>query len=219
MKESGFTLVELVTSITLIGILTGMVVAFGVNGLANYNYSYNRSVLLDEAHLGLRNVSETILQSASADDNNRVQDANGPGAPSNLFGWQSDSDTLILATAARDNSDNILFEDEAQYISYKDNVIYYMDGNTLKRRVLAADAPNNSAVTTCPESAASASCPADKTVLEDVDSFTVKYYDSQNQEVTPENARSIGLEISLSKEVQNRTIGADYTTRTVFRND
>lgn len=219
MKESGFTLVELVTSITLIGILTGLVVAFGVNGLANYNYSYNRSVLLDQAHLGLNSVNETILQSATADNNNRVQDTNGPGAPSNLFGWQSDADTLILATAAEDNGDNILFEDEAQYISYKDNVIYYLDGNALKRRVLAADVPNNSAVTTCPESAASASCPADKTIMDDVDSFTVRYYDSQNQEVTPENARSIELEINLSKEVQNRNIGATYTTRTVFRND
>ena len=217
--QAGFTLVELVTSITLIGILTTMVVAFGVNGLANYNYSYNRSVLLDQAHLGLRSVSETILQSASADNNNRIEDSNGPGAPGNLFGWQSDADTLILATAAEDNNGNIIFQDEAQYISYKNNIIYFLDNGDLKRRVLAEDVADNKAVTTCPEAAATSACPEDTTILEDVDSFEVKYYDSQNQEVTPNNARSIGLEISLSKEVQNRTISADYETRTVFRND
>ncbi len=219
MKQAGFTLVELVTSITLIGILTGFVVAFGVNGLANYNYAYNRSVLLDQAHIGLRNINETVLHSAPADNNNRVEDPNGPGGPANLFGWASDSDTLVLATVAQDNDGNILFEDELQYISYKNNVIYYLDGNDLKRRVLAADIPDNSAVTTCPASAASSSCPEDKTILEDVDNFTVRYYDSQNQEVAPNNSRSIGLEVSLSKEVQNRTISADYATRTVFRND
>lgn len=218
-NQAGFTLVELITSITLIGILTTMVVAFGVSGLANYNYSYNRSVLLDQAHLGLRSVSETILQSASADNNNRIEDSNGPGAPGNLFGWQSDADTLILATAAEDNSGNIIFQDESQYISYKNNIIYFLENGDLKRRVLAAEIPDNKAVTTCPEAAATSSCPEDTTILENVDSFEVKYYDSQNQEVTPNNARSIGLEISLSKEVQNRTISADYETRTVFRND
>lgn len=218
-EQSGFTLVELITSITLIGILTTIVVAFGVNGLANYNVTYNRGILLDQSYLGLRSISEVILQSASADDNNRVEDPNGPGAPGNLFGWQSDGDTLVLATVAEDNSDNILFQDESQYISYKNNAVYYLDGNTLKRRVLAADIPDNKATTTCPESAASASCPADLTLFEDVESFGVKYYDSQNQEVSPANARSIGLEVNLSKEVQARTITAGYETRTVFRND
>lgn len=219
-RESGFTLVELVTSITLIGILSTIVVAFGVNGLANYNVSYNRGILLDQSYLGLRSISEIILQSASADDNNRIEDSNGPGAPGNLFGWQSDGDTLVLATAAEDTSGNIIFQDESQYISYKNNVIYYLDGTSLKRRILAADVPDNKAVTTCPEEAASESCPADDlTVFENVASFIVKYYDSQNQEVTPSNARSIGLEINMSKEVQGRNITASYETRTVFRND
>lgn len=219
VDQSGFTLVELITSITLIGILTAMVVAFGVNGLANYNYTYNRSVLLDQAHLGLRNINEAILQAASADNHNRIEDYNGPGAPGNLFGWQSDGDTLILATAAEDNDGNILFQDESQYISYKNNVIYYLDGGDLKRRVLAADVPDNKAVTTCPAAAASSSCPEDTTIAEDVDNFEISYFNSQNQEVSPENSRSIGLDITLSKEVQNRNISADYATRTVFRND
>jgi len=219
VNKSGFTLVELMTSITLIGIISTFVVAFGVNGLANYNYSYNRSVLLDQAHLGVRNVSEAILQSASADNNNRVEDQNGPGAPGNLFGWQSDGDTLVLATAAENTEGDILFEDESHYISYKNNLIYFLDEGDLKRRVLAADVPGNKAVTTCPEAAASASCPQDTTILEDVDSFSVTYYDSQNQEVAPNSARSVELAISLSKEVQNRNISAEYSTRTVFRND
>lgn len=217
--QSGFTLVELMTSITIIGILSSIVVAFGVNGLANYNVSYNRGVLLDQSYLGLRSIGEVILQSASADANNRIEDPNGPGAPGNLFGWESDEDTLILATAAENNDGDILFQDESQYISYKNNVIYYLDGTTLKRRVLAADVANNKAVTSCPAAAASASCPEDLTVLEDVDNFEVKYYNSQNQEVSPGNARSVGLEVNLSKEIQGRPITAGYETRTVFRND
>lgn len=218
-RSDGYTLVELMTSITIIGILSTIVVAFGVNGLANYNMTYNRGVLLDQSYIGLRAISEVIMQSAAADENNRIEDSNGPGAPSNLFGWESDDDTLVLATAAEDNDGNILFQDEAQYITYKNNVIYYLDGNTLKRRVLAADIPDNKAVTTCPASVASASCPEDLIVLEDVESFEVKYYDSQNQEVSPDDARSIGLEVNLSKTVQGRPISAGYETRTVFRND
>lgn len=218
-NQAGFTLVELVTSITLIGILTTAVLAFGVNGLTNYNLSHNRGVLLDQSHIGLRNVSEAVLQSASADNNNRIEDANGPGAPSDLFSWESDENTLVLATAAEDSDDNIIFQDDAQYISHKNNIVYFLENGSLKRRVLAADIPDNKAVTTCPESEATSECPKDATIIENVESFEVKYYDSQNQEVSPDTARSIGLSVNLSKEVQGHQITADYTTRTVFRND
>ncbi|HYF97312.1 MAG TPA: prepilin-type N-terminal cleavage/methylation domain-containing protein, partial [Patescibacteria group bacterium] len=196
-NKSGYTLPELVTSITLIGVLLTAVVAFGVNSLANYNISYARGELLDQSHLGLRNVSESILQAASADNTNRIEDSNSPGGGGELFGWHSDSDTLVLATAVEDNNNNIVFQDVSQYISYKNNVIYYLDNGSLKRRVLAADIPNNKARTTCPESAATSECPKDTTIIENVKNFTVKYFDSQNQEVTPENARSIGLEVNL----------------------
>lgn len=217
--QTGFTLVELVTYITIIGILGTAVVTFGVNTLANYNITYHRGLLLDQAHLGLQGVSETILQSASADNNNRIEDPNGPGGPVQLFGWQSDEDTLILATAAEDTSGNILFQDASQYISYKNNVIYYLENNTLKRRVLAADIANNKAKTSCPAALASSECPADTVILENVSDFEVRYFDSQNIEVDPEDSRSIQLLVSVSDRVQGRDLTESYTTRTVFRND
>jgi prepilin-type N-terminal cleavage/methylation domain-containing protein len=218
-NQSGFTLVELITSITIIAILTGIVLTFGVNGLSSYNYSYNRGLLLDDAHLGIINISETVLHSAPADNNNRVEDPNGPGAPGNLFGWESDDDTLILATVAEDDDGNILFQDESQYISHKNNIIYYLNNGNLMRRVLAADIPDNSAVTTCPEAAATADCPEDTVIVENVESFEVKYFDSQNIEVNPNDSRSIGLNIGLAKNAGGRDIRAEYATRTVFRND
>src|SRR5690606_28274830 len=150
---------------------------------------------------------------------NRVEDTNSPGGPGELFGWQSDSDTLVLATAAEDSNGNILFQDEAQYISYKNNIIYYVEDNSLKRRVLAADIPGNKAATTCPESEASSSCPKDAVIMESVENFEVLYFNRQNQQVEPESDRSVELEVKLSKTVQGREITADYTTRTVFRND
>lgn len=217
--QSGFTLVELITYITIIGVLGTAVVTFGVNSLANYNISYHRGILLDQAHLGLQGISETVLQSASADTVNRIEDTNGPGGPTELFGWQSDSDTLVLATAAEDTTGNILFQDVSQYISYKNNVVYYLDGNTLKRRILAANIPNNKARTSCPAAAASESCPADVVIFENVQSFEIRYFDSQNNEVDPEDSRSVQLSVNLSERVQGRDLTESYTTRTVFRND
>lgn len=218
-KQSGFTLVELMTSIVLIGIISTIVVDFGINSLANYNVTYNRGLLLDQAHVGLQSVVETILQSADADGTNRVEDPNGPGGSGNLFGWQSDNNTLVLATAAEDNNKNILFQDASQYISYKNNVVYYLDGSNLKRRILADDIPNNSAKTTCPPAVANSTCPADATILENVQSFQIRYFDSQNNEVDPASARSVELNVSLAQRIQGRDISAQYTTRTVFRND
>ncbi len=217
LKQSGYTIVELITYITIIGILGSAIVVFGVNTLANYNVTYNRGILLDQAHLGLQGVSETILQSAAADNTNRIEDSHGPGGQQ--FGWHSDSDTLVLATAAEDNNGNILFQDASQYISYKNNVIYYLENGSLKRRVLAANIANNKARTSCPAASATSSCPADIVILESVSSLQIKYFDNQNNEVTPDNSRSVQISVNLSKAVQGRTLTESYTTRTVFRND
>jgi Tfp pilus assembly protein PilW len=219
MKERGFTLVELVITVGTTALLIGVIVTFMTNSIAQYAKTESRASLLNEAQIGLDVIGSDIRLSGNADTNNRITDDNAPGAPDDLLSWESDQDTLILATAVEDSSGSIIFADPALYISQKNNNIYYLSNGSLFKRTLANEVANNSAVTTCPPASATQSCPADKKLLNNVATFTVKYFNDQNQEVAPSNARSIELFVKLEKTQYNQPISVEYSTRMVFRND
>lgn len=215
-KQAGFTLVETAISLVVTSVVVGVLISFVLDNMVTYSVTSTRAALLNQAHLGLRVFNEAVLP-AVADQNNRIADSNGPGAPGNLFGWTSDADTLVLATAAENSSGNILFQDAANYVSHKNNVIFYLSNGKVKVRTLAANVAGNKAKTSCP--IASGSCPADRTILENVTGFNVKYYNDQNQEVVPDEARSVEVAVTLSEKKFKNNVKVDYTTRTVFRND
>lgn len=213
----GTTVVELtVTMVITIVVATGIMI-FMVSGLRNYSAASAKANLLGQAQTAVGRMSEDIMLAATADANNRVDDANSPiiGNPNS---WASDADTLILATAVEDQSGNIVYADSVEYISHKNNIVYYLNSGKLYRRVLAAAVTGNKAKTTCPPAAATTSCPGDTLMLEDVSSFAVSYRDHLNQTVVPDEARSVEVSVTLqSKAYSSATVS--YTTRTVFRND
>jgi type II secretory pathway pseudopilin PulG len=219
-NTAGFTLVEVTVALTMAGLLIAIVLGFMVNSLTQYSIAGARAELLNEAQIALDIAANDIRLSANADANNRWDDANAPGAPSNELSWESDDDTLVLATAAENSSGDILFSDAANYISHKNNSIYFITDGKLYKRVLAApNVTGNVAVTTCPAAVADNSCPADKLLLQNVELFSVKYFNEQNQEVAPDEARSIELHVKLKVIRYPESVLAEYKTRMVFRND
>jgi prepilin-type N-terminal cleavage/methylation domain-containing protein len=216
LGNKGYTLVEVTIALTVTSILFLAIINFMTNTMAQYAAASARSELLSEAHTAVDIVVNDVRLSASAEETNRWPDDNAPGGE---FGWESDSNTLVLATAAEDSNRDILFDDPAEYISYKNNVIYFLSNDSLYKRVLAAPVAGNSEETTCPEAQASASCPADNVMLRNISSFNVKYLDGAENEVTPSNARSIEVTIGRYTEEYSRPISVSYTTRMVFRND
>lgn len=219
MKERGFTLVETIIAITVTGVLIGVIITFMTNSIVQYAKTGARSSLLNDAQIGLDIIGNDIRLSGNADLNNRIPDEHAPDAPSNEFSWASDQDTLILATAAEDTNKDIIFADPALYISQKNNNVYYLSNGSLYKRTLAADVDDNSAQTTCPPTSATQACPADKELLQNVQTFTAKYYNDQNQEVVPTSARSVELYVKLQKTEYNQPLSVEYSTRMVFRND
>ncbi len=213
----GFTLIELIVVMTIMGILSIGLVNFITNWLQASSLAQSRSALLTNAETALDTVTTDIKLSGSADDNNRWPDGNGPGG--NQFGWTSGSQVLVLAKAAVDSSGNVIFSDPADYISQKDNEVYYLSGTTLYRRTLASTASDDAAVTTCPPADATPSCPADETVATGVTALNFTYYDADENVVDPTDARSVQVSITLSSSQGGKTASASYTTRMVFRNE
>lgn len=204
-----------VTSLMIILIMT-----FLVNTLARNATDTARADLLREAQLTLDVMNKDIRLSANVDSINRWEDANSPNAAAtNGFGWESDESTLILATAANDTDKNVLFSDVTHYITFKDNVIYYLNNGSLYKRTLAGEVNNNAASTTCPQAAATAACPADRRLVNNVSSFDVRYLNGDGNDVDPDQARLVEAEIRLEAVKYGRSITAEYKTRMVFRNE
>lgn len=216
--QQGFTLIEVIVATVIAGLLIVLIMTFMIDTVAKNATETARSDMLREAQLTLDNIGREIRLSSTADEQNRWQDDNAPSAPSNKLSWESNSDTLILATAAMDSSHNILFADPLHYVSNKNNNIYFVQDHTLYKRVLADPVSDNAAETTCPPDP-SDSCPDDRILVRNVKSFAVKYFDNEDQEVTPSSARSVELTLSLEQIKYHQTITADFTTRTVFRNE
>jgi prepilin-type N-terminal cleavage/methylation domain-containing protein len=214
--QRGFTLVELLITISLVGIISLVMADFVAGWLQTSSLAQSRTLLLSNAQDALDNISNDIRLSGSADLNNRWPDANAPG---NQFGWQSNGSTLVLARIATTAQKDAIFSDPAQYITEKDNVVYYVSNKKLYRRIIAADDPNTAAVTTCPPASPTPSCPADSKIAEDVTAFSVSYYDADDQIVTPDSAQAIQLAITLSAVKGGEETTATYTTRMVFRNE
>lgn len=217
LNQAGFTLPELIVTMTLMTILSLMLANFVITWLAASTLAQARTELLTNAENALDAITEDIRLSGSADQVNRWPDSNGPGG--NQFGWQSSGSTLVLAKAATDSSNTIIFSDPAKYITQKDNEIYYLSNGTLYRRTIASTDTNDAATTTCPPANATSSCPADKTIATNVTNFGVAYYDADLNTVTPDNARAIQLSITMSKKVNGKPVSASYNTRMVFRNE
>ncbi len=218
-ENSGFTVTEVVVALTITSILITLAFVFTLNNLATYAIASSRADMLSRAQTAMDAISNDIRLSSSADLNNRWLDEYAPNAPINEYSWQSDADTLVLATAAEDSDGNIIFSDPSQYVSLKNNTIYYVEDGVLYKRTLAAPEAENSATTLCPKEQATAECPPDRELLKKVDAFNISYFDAENNEVAPTDARSIELYIRLKDRKFSRDVEVDYTTRTVFRND
>ena len=221
LNQLGITLVELMITCSVVAIVSMIMMNFMANWLQQNPQTQGRAELLANAQNALDQIGNDIRLSAAADQNNRWLDSYAPNAPSDLQSWNSNATTLVLASAVEDTSGNIVFSDPANYTSQKNNFIYFVKNNILYRRTLAATGVNNNKLkTTCPASNATSACPADLVLAKNITNFNVKYFDANNNEVTPTNARSVELSaVSLQKTVYNKPIQVTYKTRTVFRND
>lgn len=218
-NNAGFTLVEGLVVLVVTTIMVLVITNFMLQNILQTALATTRDTIITEVEQSLDLAARDVRLSANADENNRWPDANSPGGSGNQYGWQSNGTTLVLATAAEDTGGNIIFSDPHNYITQKNNIVYFAQDGTLYKRVIAAPVSGNGSATTCPAASASSSCPADKELLHNVTDFDITYLNGQNQSVSPTDARSIEMHVTVSKKVFGQTVSTDYTTRMVFRNE
>lgn len=214
LGEHGFTLVELSVATAVTGILIVVIMGFAINSFAQISIDSARSDLLREAQISLDTVTQDVRLSSNAYEVSSLLDDNAPEGGDT---WEGGANVLVLATAAQDRDRNIIFADPLSYTSEKNNRIYFVNNGTLYRRTLAAEVEDNAVSTSCPSN--QSGCPRDSKLADNVKSFTIRYFDGNNNEVSPNDARSIEATLELEVRKFSQTLHAEYTTRTVFRNE
>jgi type II secretory pathway pseudopilin PulG len=215
-KSAGFTITELVLSITVAGILA--VILF----TATFYYYVNAAQTEASTNLALE--SQSILTQLTEDmrladsiaSTNTITDSNGPGG-----GWVTSdpSNIIIIENPAVDTSRNIIY-DSSTGSPYRNELVYFVSGTNMYKRTLAnSSAVGNTAKTTCPKASASSTCPPDRLFSENVTSITFTFYDaSDNTTANATSARSVSLSVNLAKKSFSKNITLSNSTRVTLRN-
>jgi hypothetical protein len=185
-------MIELLTVMVLTGIMLGTVITFMM-----ILWRQSSTLQADQVSLGSRMnagdyLRDAINSATGLIDQNDIADSHtnvpDPGDPSNNY-WKtihavpgstaSTSGTtpiLYFTRPSMDKFKNIIMNGTQPYL---DNVVIYLDGSNkqlLGRTIANPYAPGNAAVSTCPPSSATSSCPSDKIILDNVSQIDTKYF-------------------------------------------
>lgn len=221
--QSGFSLLELLIAISITTILLLIASNFVITGTLNANAEYNRTVIQSNTKSAVENVARTIRSAKSVEATNSQPDPNPP-ITANPYSWTAaagNNATLILAVPARDASNNLLYADGLHSNIYTNDIIFYLDATThrLYKRTIANSAAGNAAKTTCPPASASASCPPDTIIVEDIAGLSTSYFDNTNISVAvPSGTEAVGYSVTETKKIGSRSYTSTYTTVAALRN-
>jgi type II secretory pathway component PulJ len=208
LDQAGFTVLELIIAASMMSIIGLIVLNFFTENIINYHRSESQITLQSNTRQAIDTMSKTIRSAQTLEETNSITDANQPG------GWETDADTLVLATPSLDSGQNPIFADVSHNTVYTDNVIFYVSESVIFRRILAnPNATGNAAITTCPPASSSPSCPPDNKVVEDIATLSMSY-----DNPLPEQAQSVQLTITRIRNFFGKTFTSTVTGNVTLRN-
>lgn len=212
----GFTIVELTISMLLIGIVSVGVLGILTNYLAIITRSSIATDMTADSQNLLRATVEELRYGAGVRQTNTITDVNAP-----VGGWNTGNSNfvIVIAMPAVDGDGNYII-DATSGSPYNNEFVYFKSGSDLYKRILAhPSATGNSLLTSCPASLASASCPADRKLINTINDMVFILYDQDDIVTTdPLLARSVKISLSLQKDTFGQPLNLDYSIRTTLRN-
>ncbi|HEX9679563.1 MAG TPA: type II secretion system protein [Candidatus Saccharimonadales bacterium] len=216
IKNSGYTIVELIIAIVVATVLAGVLFVITINyyGAAFRAEATTQMALESQAFL-LRLVEDTKL-AGSIGSTNLIDDSNGPAG-----GWTTNdpSNILIIREPATDVDRNIIYDSLTGY-PYYNEFIYFLDGPNMYKRVLKNEnASGNTAITTCPPAVANASCPTDRLFSDKVSNLTFVFYDHAGTTTADAGqAKSIDFSVDMETPVFGEILKLANSIHVTLRN-
>lgn len=215
-NERGFTLAEMNAALAILAIIT---VALGT-AFVNYLVIITRTNLSVEmttnSQVLLRTVAEELRYGAGVRQTNTISDPNAP-----VGGWNTSNVAFVIITAipAVDSADNYIIDINTGK-PYINELVYYKQGGNLLKRVLAhPEATGNSLKRSCPAAIATLACPADRVLAQHFNTMVFTLYNQDNgTTLVPTEARSVKIDLSLTRETYGNPISMTNSVRTTLRN-
>lgn len=214
INSNGYTVAEL-----LIAIAVSVVVVTVLSGMTTIVYrqlqiSRTTAELSSESQQILRAVVEDIRLAGGLLSTNTINDQYSP-----QNGWVTNdpSNVLIIASPAINETSDVIY-DENSGLPYKNELIYFSDGNKLKKRTLKNnDATGNVAISTCPDN--SSGCRLDREFSSNAKDISFTFYDENDQTTADAtNSRSVSFSVTLEKKASGKLVSITNTMRTTLRN-
>lgn len=216
-RQAGYTIPELIIAISLFGIISVTFLGVMTNYFANITRNNAKIDMTVNSQNLLRSTVNELRYGAGVRQTNTIPDANGPGS-----GWNTSNDAfvIIIASPAQDDSGDYIIN-PLTGTPYINELVYFKDGTTLYRRTLAnPSATGNTKVTTCPPASASASCPADAKLIENLDDMVFTLYDQDDNPTTdPLLARSVLIHLSMVKDTFGDPLTLENNIQVTLRNN
>lgn len=216
-RQAGYTIPELIIAISLFGIISVTFLGVMTNYFANITRNNAQIDMTVNSQNLLRSTVNELRYGAGVRQTNTIPDANGPGS-----GWNTSNDAfvIIIASPAQDDSGDYIIN-PLTGTPYINELVYFKDGTTLYRRTLAnPSATGNTKVTTCPPASASASCPADAKLIENLDDMVFTLYDQDDNPTTdPLLARSVLIHLSMVKDTFGDPLTLENNIQVTLRNN
>jgi len=212
----GFTITELLVAIAVSTIMVGVLFTVTFRYYVATVKAEVTTQMALESHSLLTQLTEDIRLANAIAETNLITDPNGPPE-----GWETNdpSNIIIVESPATDSNRDLIYDQLTGY-PYANEFIYFTQDNLMYKRVLKNDsAPNNTAVTTCPEAMVSPTCPGDRLFSSNTANLTFTFYDATDTQTTDASqARSVAFSVNMAKEVYGQTIELSNSTRVTLRN-
>lgn len=215
--QAGFSIVELTASIAIMSILMIGLMTFMFNSFALITRNGTLTEMSNDSQNLLRVTVETIRYGAGVRQNNTITDPNQP-----VGGWTTSnaSFVIVISVPALNSSRNYIIDSDTGE-PYLNELVYYKSGAQLRQRTLAhAGATGNTLKTSCPDSLATTSCPADKKLINNVDSMVFTLYDQDNIQTTdPLIAKSVKIDLDMKRNSVGGSVNFTNSIRVTLRNN
>lgn len=213
-SNKGYTVAELLIAIAISVVIATVLSTMIVTVYRQLQISRTNAELSSESQQILRSVIEDIRLAGGLLNTNTIEDQFAPTS-----GWLTNdpSNVLIIASPAINEGSDVIYDDTTG-LPYKNELIYFSEGNKLKRRTLKnPDAVGNIAVTTCSDS--NNGCRLDREYSANTKDISFTFYDENDQTTADAtNSRSVSFSVTLEKKASGKTISITNSIRTTLRN-